>query len=188
MNSKKLLSTIILLILTVALAVCGFTGLKIQKAEQANADSPFSVFDGDYKFYTAESEAFLQRGQHAIENIQGCLDQIKANAALLIEQGGDSASIDALSEEVSGLLENANAKLAEMQENFTKLVDTGAEITEETVQEEIDKAANKLPKYRNRVKTALKEITALEAFETKKSAETLAIADAQTSAGMILEA
>ena len=188
MNSKKLLSTIILLVVTIALAVCGFTGLKIQKEEEANADSPYTLFDGDYKFYIAESESFLARGQQAIANIEGCLTQLQANSAFMAEQGGDAAAIDALAEEVSGLLEIANAKQAEMQENHDKLVAAGAEITEETAAEEINKAANKLPKYRNRVKTALKEITKIEAFETKKSAETLAIADAEMSAGMVMEA
>lgn len=188
MNSKKLLSTIILLVVAVALAICGFTGVKIQKEEEANADSPFTIFDGDNKFYSAESASFMQRGQHAVTNIEGCLAQIQANAAFVTEQGGDASAIDALAEEVTGLLDEANAKLADMQENHDKLIAVGAEITEETAQEDIDKAANKLPKYRNRVKTTLKELTRIEAFENKKSLETLAVANNEMSAGMVLEA
>ncbi len=188
MKNGAKIGAVIFLILAVAFAAAGVSGILLNRQSVAAQPTEYEQYKTEAEAITLECEGYLAVADQALENIDGYLAQIEQNRSALEGVGGDTASADKAIEKVQAVIESAKAA----RENMVTEIDKIAEVThlDESDAEAVAKARSTMPKRANKVRAALKEITKIDPDESASnpSAETVARKQCEALAGEIAEA
>lgn len=180
-------AAILLSVITVLVLAGGIAGYLINQRNINNADSPLIRYQTSFEGYKAESEEYIARGRIAIENIDQYAAQIKANAEVFRQLGGDPAKLLESAETVE---QHSRDSLALMESMEKRLNDLNAkkEVAPGATKDEINKLDNDVMRLRNAIRSSIRKLTKIDETESTKSLETKARQACEKSAADVCAA
>ena len=170
MKKGARLGTIILLVVTLALAAAGTTGLVFSKQLDAAQQTPYEKYIANVRKYEAESNSYKTAAEQALSNMDGYIARMEVDVAAFTAAGGDEAKL-------KGFLDAAKQQRADAAKNMETIVKKCEDIAKyegysAEDSEAVEKANSDLFKVNNQVKAALKKICKITDTESKDSSET----------------